>query len=105
MTPQEQAFWDRLMDIGKDILKNGEKLDYGNMLMEVKYRKGNPAVIVRSASRNTLFKDNQAAKIAVAKSLDQREASSYDGAQTFTVIWHEGKINRILVDEYQNMVL
>lgn len=105
MTPKEQAFWDSLADIGREILGYGDKLDYGNVLMEVKMRDGVPAIIVRSASKNTIFKDNTIAKVAIEKSLKEREDKEFDGAQTFTVIWHKGQINRILVDEYKNLVL
>ncbi len=105
MQPKEQAFWDSLAEIGRDILSYGDKLDYGNVLMEVKMRDGVPAIIVRSASKNTMFKDNAMAKIAIEKSLSEREKTNFDGAQTFTVIWHKGQINRILVDEYKNLVL
>lgn len=102
---KERLFWEGIYSIAKDLLKGGEKIGYGNILMEMKFRNGLPEVIVRSANKNTVFRDNKLAKIAVEKSFVEREESNFDGAQTFTVIWHKGNINRILLDEYQNLVL
>ncbi len=102
---ENKEYWEALVKIGQDLLKQSNKLDFGNILMELKVRSGMPAIIIRSANKNTVFKDNSTAKIAIEKSFLDREKEDYDGAQTFTVIWHKGKINRILLDEYQNLVL
>lgn len=104
MTPTDR-FWEEYMKVGREVLKQGMEMGYGQSLIEVKFQQGTPSVLIRSMSVHNRYPDNTAAKAAIGGQLEQSESERFDGARTFTVIYNKGQINRILTDDYENHIL
>jgi hypothetical protein len=101
----EKTFWEQWADIGKDLLEYGKQIQYGNSLVEIKFMKGNPVVIIRSKSIKTKYPDNIQAEQAIGKLLSDSQTLGFDGARTFTVAYNRGNITQVILDEYANNLL
>lgn len=100
-----REFWKHWADIGKELLEHGEQVQYGHSLLEIKYREGVPSVLVLSKSMKTKYPDNQHAKVAIAKLLEDSEAAHFTGSRTFTVTLADGNVSHVLLDEYGNTLI
>jgi hypothetical protein len=105
VSPEEKEFWVQLEAVGREVLEQGKAMGFGMSLVEVKFQRGTPSVLIRSISVNTRYPDDDAAKTAIAQELEEATQVGFDGARTFTVVYNKGKINRILLDEYHNRLL
>lgn len=91
-------FWQALIKAGKEVLAEAGKLGYGYSLIEIKYREGNPAVLIRSHTQTLKYRTTQDAMIAINEILTK---TTQQGSQTFTVVREEGGlITRVQLDEY-----
>lgn len=100
-----EKFWEQWAEIGKDLLEYGEKIQYGNSLVEVKFMAGKPVVIIRSKSIKTKYPNNSEAELAIGKLLHDSKTVGFDGARTFTVAYNRGNITQVILDEYGNALL
>lgn len=105
MSPAVKSFWEQMQAIGEEVLAQGERMGFGMSLVEIKFQGGTPSVIIRSISVNTKYPDDTSAKAAIAGELESAEQTEFDGARTYTVVYSKGHINRILFDEYHNVLL
>jgi hypothetical protein len=105
MTPAEKEFWTQLEKVGREVLDQGKKMGFGMSLVEIKFRNGEPAVLVRSISINTKYPDDESAKVAIAQQLEHAENTRFEGSRTLTIVYNKGHIGRVLMDEYQNHLL
>lgn len=105
MSARSDLFWKEWAEIGKELLDYGEQIQYGNSLLEVKFMKGDPAVIVLSKSIKTKYPDNQSAKLSVGQILEDSETKQFTGSRTFTVAYNHGDITQILLDQYGNTLI
>lgn len=97
-----KVFWNEWARLGQELLDYGEEIQYGNSFVEVKFQHGTPAVILHSRSIKKIYPDNQGAKLAIAKVLEDSEKGLQNGARTFTVAFTRGKINHVQLDEYSS---
>lgn len=100
-----KEFWAQLERVGREVLDQGQKMGFGMSLVEIKFQNNLPSVIVRSISINTKYPDDETAKIAIGSQLQTAEADKFTGARTYTVVYDNGHINRVLLDEYQSTLL
>lgn len=100
-----RSFWEQWKLTGEELLAHGEQVQYGQSLLEVKYMDSVPAVIILSKSYKTKYPDNQTAKMAVGKLLEDSESTGFTGARTFTVTLDKGTITQILLDQYGNRLI
>jgi hypothetical protein len=98
-------FWKALAAVGREVLDQGKAMGFGMSIIEVKFANGEPMVMVRSHTQHLKYPTNNDAMIALNLELQQSQKAQYDGARTFTVVMHQGEIQRILLDEYQNTAL
>lgn len=105
METSEKAFWDAYVAVGREVLEQGKKMGFGQSIIDVKFHDGQPAVLIRSIALTTKYPDNQAAKINLAKEIEDAEKGKFDGSRTYTVVWNKGRISRVLLDEYSNHLL
>lgn len=100
-----EQFWKEWADVGRELLSYGQEIQFGSSLVEVKFQRGQPFVIIRSKSVKKKYPDNLQANEAVKEVLKQSESSSFSGARTFTIAYHNGNVQQVLLDEYQNLVV
>lgn len=98
-------FWKQWKATGDEILEHGEQVQYGQSLLEVKYMDSVPAVIILSKSYKTKYPDNQTAKSAIGKILEDSESIGFTGSRTFTVTLNKGTISQVLLDQYGNSLI
>ena len=98
-------FWLEWNRIGQELLDYGEEIQYGSSLVEVKFQKGLPSVIIRSKSVKRKYPDNDSANRAVGKILADSGSANFDGARTFTIAYHQGSVTQVILDEYGNTLL
>lgn len=98
-------FWQQWQLTGQEVIDHGDQVQYGQSLLEVKYQDSVPAVIILSKSYKTKYPDNQTAKSAIGKLLEDSETAKFTGARTFTVTLNKGDITQVLLDQYGNSLI
>lgn len=98
-------FWREYIAIGKEVLKAGREIGYGMSLIEVKFQDGEPAVIIRSITQNEKYANSEDAEEAIMSLMSSSRSARFDGARTFTLVYRQGTLNRVLLDEYANRLL
>lgn len=102
---QLDSYWTQLANIGKEVLDQAKQMGFGMSVVEIKHADGKPVLIVRSHTENQKYPDTNTALIGISNALQQSIDDAFDGARTFTVVFSKGKINRVLIDDYRNLVL
>lgn len=102
---ENEVFWKEWAEIGRELLSYGKDIKFGNSLVEVKFMHGLPAVIIRSKSVKKKYPDNPDAFQALNEIFHGSQDLNYDGAQTFTLAWHNGKVSQVILDEYSNTLI
>ena len=98
-------FYTELVRVGKEVLEQGLKSGFGMSLIEIKFEHGVPRVMVTSHTKSLKFGDNDHTRSGIQQLLLDLETQAYDGTRTFTVVVQKGKVNRVLLDDYENKVL
>jgi hypothetical protein len=102
---ENEVFWKEWAEIGRDMLSYGKDIQFGNSLVETKFMHGLPTVVIRSKSVKKKYPDNETAIKKLNKIISESESVKYDGAQTFTIAWHQGQISQMILDEYSNTLI
>jgi hypothetical protein len=102
---ENEVFWREWAEIGRDMLSYGKEIQFGNSLVEVKFMHGTPTVIIRSKSVKKKYPDNAKALDSINKIMENSSVAQYDGAQTFTIAWHQGSVSQVILDEYSNTLI
>ncbi len=105
MSDNVQKFWDSYIQVGKEVLNEGQRLGYGFSTIEVKFKDGVPSVLIRSHSESRKYTETDEAMKDVVQLLNTTEGVKFKGSRTFTAVYEDGKIRRLLLDEYGTDIL
>jgi hypothetical protein len=98
-----EAFWTALQNVAKEVLSQGQQYGYGYSMVEIKFKDGQPSVVISSHTESRLYKDNNEALKTIADIIQNTKTK---GSQSFTIVREEnGDIHRILLDEYSMQIL
>lgn len=101
----EEKFWQSYIQIGKEVLQQGTQLGFGFSTIEVKFHHGLPSILIRSHTESRKYAETDEAMKDVLQLLKTSEDLKYKGSRTFTAVYEEGKIRRLLLDEYGTDIL
>ena len=102
---ENEVFWKEWAEMGREMLSYGKEVKFGNSLIETKFMNGDPAVIIRSKSVKKKYPTNESAFTDLNQIFRESQNIKYDGAQTFTIAWHQGKVSQLILDEYSNTLI
>lgn len=105
LSKAEQQFWEQLASVGKEVLAQGKLMGFGMSLVEIKFMNSQPSVVIRSISQNLLFPSDAEAQIGIARELEASKQAEFNGARTLTVVYTQGSITKLIVDEYSTKLL
>lgn len=100
-----QKFWDSYVAVGKEVLAQGQRLGYGFSTIEVKFKDGEPSVLIRSHSESRKYDDTETAMKDVSQLLHTTKEAHFKGSRTFTAVYEDGELKRLLLDEYGTDIL
>jgi hypothetical protein len=101
----QQKFWDSYIAVGKEVLAEGVRLGYGFSTIEVKFKDGSPAVLIRSHSESRKYDNTDTAMKDVEQLLNTTKEAKFKGSRTFTAVYEDGELRRLLLDEYGTDIL
>lgn len=105
LSKAEKQFWDQLVAVGYEVLDQGKLMGFGMSLIEAKFMNGQPSVMIRSISQNMIFHTDQEAQIQVAREMNASKNAQFNGARTMTLVYKDGDVSKIIVDEYSTKLL
>jgi hypothetical protein len=98
-------FWQHYIAVGKEVLEQGARSGYSMSLIEVKFQKAEPSVMVTANNTSVKFPSNEAAIEALVGLIKHDELAHFDGSRTITQVWQKGTLSRMLIDNYGNTLL
>jgi predicted O-methyltransferase YrrM len=100
-TNRDDAFWQALATAARDVLEQGRSLGYGSVMLEIKFADGVPMVVIANRSTAKRYLASNDALQDIARTLNAAQSQQFKGTQQFTVVFADGAIKRVVVDEAQ----